>query len=373
MPWDGVKLWIANVDQEGSHGSDILQCLGGESHDRSVWCPKTRPAGDEARRVIPLHLAQGLESDRFSLNMKTIVGVFVVAAVATVGDSIWYTYGVRHTILAGLVHGALLLTAVGAVLGAASGRVLKGLPIGALAGIGAAASYYVLVAVMDRRTYGSAIPAAWVIMWLILAALEGRWLRAPKRRTWAALAGRGLAAAVIGGLAFYLVMNILWGRPPAGGRNYVVQFFAWAFAWAPGLFILSRGGAPEATSASSQMTSATTPLVPAPVVDTDKPITVVDILERIDRGETLRILDVRSEGEFAAGHVPGAVNIPFTKLFSRMDDVPGKAGDELILYCGHGLRAYIAATALRHGGRKRIVYLRGHWAAWQDAGLRVER
>jgi hypothetical protein len=38
-------------------------------------------------------------------------------------------------------------------------------------------------------------------------------------------------------------MNILWGRPPAGGRNYVVQFFAWTFAWAPGLFTLTLGGA----------------------------------------------------------------------------------------------------------------------------------
>ena len=191
--------------------------------------------------------------------MKTIAGVLVVAAVATVGDAIWYTYGVRHTMVAGLVHGAVLLTAVGAVLGAASGRVLKGLPLGTLAGIGGAASYYVLVAVMDRRTYGSAIPAAWVIMWLILAALEGRWLRAPQRRTWAAIGGRGLAAAVIGGLAFYLVMNILWGRPPAGGRNYAVQFLAWAFAWAPGLLALTLGGGRVATSASSWTPSAPTP------------------------------------------------------------------------------------------------------------------
>ena len=306
------------------------------------------------------------------LNMKTIVGVLVVAAVATVGDSIWYTYGVRHTIVAGLVHGALLLTVVGAVLGAASGRVLKGLPIGALAGIGGAASYFVLVAVMDRRTYGSAIPTAWVIMWLLLAALDGRWLRAPEPRTWAVIVGRGLAAAIIGGVAFYLVMTILWGRPPAGGRNYVVQFFAWAFAWAPGLFALTFGGAPAATSAPSRTTSTTT-LPPSLGVDADRPITVVELLERIDRGETLHILDVRSEGEFAAGHVPGAVNIPFARLLSRMDDIPGTAGDELILYCGHGPRAYIAATALRHGGRKRIVYLSGHWAAWQDAGLRFER
>lgn len=305
--------------------------------------------------------------------MKTSAGVFVVAAVATVGDAIWYTYGVRHTIVAGLVHGALLLTAVGAVLGATSGRVLKGLPIGALAGVGGAVSYYVLVAVMDRRTYGSAIPAAWVTMWLILAALEGRWLRAPNQRTWASIAGRSLAAAVIGGAAFYLVMNILWGRPPVGGRNYILQFFAWAFAWSPGLFALTLGGASAATSGPGRTTSATTLPVPAPVVDTDRPITVAELLERIDRGDTLRILDVRSEGEFAAGHVPGAVNIPFTKLPFRMDDVPGTAGDELIVYCGHGPRAYLARAALRHGGRQRIVYVSGHWAAWQAAGLRVER
>jgi len=301
--------------------------------------------------------------------MKSIVGVLVVAAVATVGDFIWYTYGVRHTLLAGLTHGALLLAVVGAVLGAASGHLLKGLPIGAIAGIGGAASYFVLVAVMDRRTYGSAIPAAWVITWLILAALDGRWLRAPARRSWATIAGRGAVAAVIGGVAFYLVMNTLWGRPPAGGRNYVVQFFAWAFAWAPGLFALTVGGGAVAASNASLTASATT----APVVDADSSLTGVELLERINRGETVRILDVRSEGEFAAGHVPGAVNIPFTKVLSRKDDVPGTDEDELILYCGHGPRAYVAAATLRHGGRKRIIYLSGHWAAWQAAGLRVER
>jgi hypothetical protein len=164
--------------------------------------------------------------------------------------------------VAGLVHGALLLTAVGAVLGAASGRILKGLPLGAIAGLGGAASYYGLVAVMDGRTYGSAIPAAWVIMWFILAALDGRWLRAPARRSWAAVAARGLAAAVFGGVAFYLVMNVLWGRPSAGGRNYLVQFLAWTFAWAPGLLALTSGAAPVAPAAAAPTTSATTPPLP---------------------------------------------------------------------------------------------------------------
>lgn len=174
--------------------------------------------------------------------MKTIAGVLVVAAVATLCDFTWYTNRVQHTIVAGVVYGALLLTVVGGVLGAATGKVVKGLPIGTLAGIGGAASYYVLVMVMDRRTYGTAIPAAWVIMWLLLAALDGRWLRAPKRRPWAGVGSRGLAAAIFGGLAFYVVMNVLWGRPPAGGRNYLVQFLAWAFAWTPGLLALTLEG-----------------------------------------------------------------------------------------------------------------------------------
>jgi hypothetical protein len=171
-----------------------------------------------------------------------LVHLAVVAAAATLGDFIWYTWGVHHTMTAGLVHGALLLTTVGWALGTASGHPIKGLPIGMLAGVGGALSYYLLVAVMDGRTYGTAIPGAWVIMWLLLATLDGRWLRAPRGRSWAEVAGRGALAAVIGGVAFALVRQVLWGRPPAEGRNYLLQFATWAVAWAPGLLALTFEG-----------------------------------------------------------------------------------------------------------------------------------
>jgi len=279
--------------------------------------------------------------------MKAIIGVLIVAACATLGDAIWYTYGVRHTLVAGFIHGALLLAAVGAVLGANAGRVLKGLPIGAIAGVGGAATYYMLVAVMDRRTYGSAIPAAWIAMWLMLAGLDGRWLRSPAQRTWKAVTFRGLTAAVLSGVAFFMVMRVLWGRPPAAGRNYVVQFLAWVFAWAPGLLALTLGA--------------------------ERSINVKELLERIDRGETLHVLDVRTESEFRAGHVPGAVNIPVARLLSQPGAIAGSSGDELILYCGLGPRAHVAGTALRYRGRKRIIYMSGHWAAWQAAGFRMEQ
>lgn len=166
-------------------------------------------------------------------------GVMLVAATATAGDWIWYTFGVRHSATAGLIHGALLLTVVGGVLGAAAGRSVKGLPIGMLAGIGGALAYYAFVVLIDERPYGTAIPAAWVAMWLLLAALDGRWLRAPARRSWRELAVRGGLAAVGSGIAFYLVLNTLWGAPPPSGRNYALQFGAWALAWAPGLVALA--------------------------------------------------------------------------------------------------------------------------------------
>jgi rhodanese-related sulfurtransferase len=285
--------------------------------------------------------------------MNAMGGIAVVAAAATLGDFIWYTVGVSHTITAGILHGALLLATVGGAIGATSGRTLKGLPIGAIAGVGGALSYYLLILVLDPRPYGLAIPGAWVTMWLLLAALEGRWLRGAARRPWGEIALRGSIAAVAGGIAFVLVRNTLWGPPPPGGRSYFVQFAAWALAWAPGLFALTWGTSSAASAARS--------------------IAALDLLSRINRGETLHILDVRSQREFASGHVPGAVNVPFNRILSRMDRVPRAAGQELFIYCGHGPRACIAALALRRRGYARIVYLRGHFAGWRAAGLRVEQ
>lgn len=171
--------------------------------------------------------------------MRIVLGILGVALVATLTDYTWYTLHVRHSVIAGVIDGAVILTVVGAVLGLDAGRLWKGFPIGALAGVAGALAYYLLIALVDRRVYGSAIPAAWVTLWLILAVLDGRWLRAPARRSWSSIAMRGVLAALFSGVAFYLVMNTLWGRPPASGRNYFVQFAAWVIAWAPGLLALT--------------------------------------------------------------------------------------------------------------------------------------
>lgn len=313
--------------------------------------------------------------------MSTIVNVSIVAAIATLADAIWYTFGVRHTLTAGVIHGAVVFAAVGGALGAASGRMVTGLPVGTLAGVAGAASYYALATVLDQPTDGRAILIAWMLTWGSLAALEGRWLRAPDRRPWRQIGVRGLTAAVGAGLAFSLVMGVLWGPPPEGGRNYLVQFLAWVFAWGPGIAVLALGQSRSRVAIESsdslhrsRAVGAASPVDDEPEpLESDASLTGIQLLELIDRGETVYVLDVRSEGEYAAGHVPGAVNVPFTQVAARMDEVPGTTHDILVVYCGHGPRAYIAASSLRRAGRRRITYMSGHWASWQAAGLRVER
>jgi hypothetical protein len=172
--------------------------------------------------------------------IKLLLGILGVAAVATAGDYAWFELGFgNHRMTAGVIHGAVLLTAVGAVFGLSSGRLLMGLPIGTIAGIGGALTYYAVVG-PGRRLMAMVI--AWAICWLVLALLDGRLLRRPAR-SFAEIGGRGLAAAALGGLSFYMMYGTLWGDEGDAQRNYLLQFAAWTVAWAPGILAIAGGAA----------------------------------------------------------------------------------------------------------------------------------
>ena len=94
-------------------------------------------------------------------------------------------------------------------------------------------------------------------------------------------------------------------------------------------------------------------------------LTPRQLLAAIDAASAPRILDVRTEAEFAAGHVPGAINVPF----QRVGTLSADRRAPLIVYCGHGPRAWIAGRLLRRRGFTAIRYLRGHMAGWRRAGL----
>ena len=117
---------------------------------------------------------------------------------------------------------------------------------------------------------------------------------------------------------------------------------------------------------TARLVALVTPLRPRDI----EPVTLLNL---IDSGTAPPVLDVRSAAEFRRGHVPGAVHIPFQSVAWRLHHVPGATGDTVIVYCGHGPRAYLAALALRRWAGRRVQFLQGHWSAWLRAGLPVER
>jgi rhodanese-related sulfurtransferase len=66
-----------------------------------------------------------------------------------------------------------------------------------------------------------------------------------------------------------------------------------------------------------------------------------------------RVVDVRTAQEFAAGHVPGAVNIPFDEISRRAAEV-GDPEAPVVLYCRSGRRSAIAGDVLRRLGFEKV-------------------
>ena len=75
-----------------------------------------------------------------------------------------------------------------------------------------------------------------------------------------------------------------------------------------------------------------------------------------------RLVDVRSPGEFANSHLPGAVNVPVQELDRRVAELGPRDG-ELILYCRSGSRSARAAALLRARGYTKVHNL-GPMTAW---------
>ena len=112
----------------------------------------------------------------------------------------------------------------------------------------------------------------------------------------------------------------------------------------------------------------------------DSYLTVKDELEPLPREELIQrardglvtVLDVRPPEEYAAGHVPGAINIPLAELEQRLDEL----GDDqqVVAYCRgpHCILAFDAVAKLRQRGYD-ARRLQDGFPEWKVAGLPVER
>ncbi len=105
--------------------------------------------------------------------------------------------------------------------------------------------------------------------------------------------------------------------------------------------------------------------------DSLEPVPAKELLERARKG-LVTVLDVRPPEEFAAGHLPGAVNIPVHELEKRLGELPKSR--EVVAYCRgpYCLMSYDAVALLRTKGLK-ARRLQNGLPEWRLAGLPVTR
>jgi len=101
-----------------------------------------------------------------------------------------------------------------------------------------------------------------------------------------------------------------------------------------------------------------------------EPVPAADLLDRAKRG-LVTVLDVRPAEEFAAGHVPHALNIPIHELERRLAELPKRK--EIVAYCRgpYCLMSYDAVHLLRKRGLK-ARRLEDGLPEWRLAGLPIE-
>lgn len=80
--------------------------------------------------------------------------------------------------------------------------------------------------------------------------------------------------------------------------------------------------------------------------------------------ETALFVDTRDAEQFAAGTIPGAVNIEWREVLDRIDEIPN---DRMtILFCNTGSLSAQAAFALRVAGRTNVVVMQSGFTGWQQ-------
>ena len=83
------------------------------------------------------------------------------------------------------------------------------------------------------------------------------------------------------------------------------------------------------------------------------------------------VVDVREVDEFAAGHIPGAINMPLSTF--QPAKLPDAAGKKLVLNCLGGKRSAMALDKCAVAEAEVDTHLAGGFGAWQAARLPIER
>jgi hydroxyacylglutathione hydrolase len=113
----------------------------------------------------------------------------------------------------------------------------------------------------------------------------------------------------------------------------------------------------EAWEAESRQTSRV-PIMP-----------VQELADRLKHGNAPVILDVRTDAEWVAGHLPMATHVELGRL---SDDHLRLPQDDLkVIHCGHSDRSIVGISLLEQRGYRNLVLLKGGFSSWIAAGFEI--
>jgi rhodanese-related sulfurtransferase len=102
-------------------------------------------------------------------------------------------------------------------------------------------------------------------------------------------------------------------------------------------------------------------------------VTIDEVKAKLDRREKFLLIDVREESEYAADHLPGAVQLG-KGIIER--DVEARVPDQntpMVLYCGGGFRSALAADNLQKMGYTQVLSMDGGIRGWREKGFALTK
>jgi rhodanese-related sulfurtransferase len=101
-------------------------------------------------------------------------------------------------------------------------------------------------------------------------------------------------------------------------------------------------------------------------------VSTLQATQLMNREDAL-VVDLRAADEYARGHILGARNVPLADLARRASELEKFKSKPVIVHCASGNTAGGAVALLRKSGFGNVLNLSGGYAAWQQAGLPVEK
>lgn len=97
------------------------------------------------------------------------------------------------------------------------------------------------------------------------------------------------------------------------------------------------------------------------------------VLKFADEPGAPLIVDVRTSEEYAAGHVPQALNVPHDETERRIEELAAGREIGIVVYCERGGRAAKAGSVFTAAGFKNVRHMEGDMSTWRADELPVER